>query len=86
MLQSNIIMYTTEDGITKAEVTFDQDTVWLSIDQMSELFQRDKSVIGKHVRNILKEGELVKEAVWAKFAYTASDGKTYNVDNNLAGS
>ncbi len=80
MLQSNIIMYTTEDGITKVEVTFDQDTVWLSIDQMSELFQRDKSVIGKHIRNIFKEGELVKEAVWAKFAYTASDGKTYKVD------
>ncbi len=80
MSQSNIIMYTTEDGITKIEVTFDQDTVWLSIDQMAELFQRDKSVIGKHVRNIFKEGELVKEAVWAKFAYTASDGKTYQVD------
>ena len=70
----------TEDGITKVEVTFDQDTVWLSIDQMSELFQRDKSVIGKHIRNIFKEGELVKEAVWAKFACTASDGKTYQVD------
>lgn len=75
MSQSNIIMYTTEDGITKIEVTFDQDTVWLSIDQMAELFQRDKSEIGKHIRNIFKEGELVKEAVWAKFAYTASDGK-----------
>ncbi|GFH92604.1 hypothetical protein IMSAGC002_03875 [Lachnospiraceae bacterium] len=72
--QSNIIMYTTEDGITKIEVTFDHDTVWLSIEQMAELFQRDKSVIGKHVRNIFKEEELVKEAVWAKFAYTASDG------------
>ena len=47
---------------------------------MAELFQRDKSVIGKHVRNIFKEGELEKEAVWAKFAYTASDGKTYQVD------
>lgn len=80
MSQSNIIMYTTEDGITKIEVTFDQDTVWLSIDQMAELFQRDKSVIGKHVRNIFKEGELIKETVWAKFAYTASDGKTYQVD------
>ena len=80
MQQSNIIMYTTDDGITKIEVTFDQDTVWLSIDQMAELFQRDKSVIGKHVRNIFKEGELVKEAVWAKFAYTASDAKTYQVD------
>ena len=80
MPQSNILMYTTEDGGTKIEVTFDHDTVWLSIDQMAELFQRDKSVIGKHVRNIFKEGELVKETVWAKFAYTASDGKTYQVD------
>lgn len=80
MPQSNILMYTTEDGVTKIEVTFDHDTVWLSIDQMAELFQRDKSVIGKHVRNIFKEGELVKETVWAKSAYTASDGKTYQVD------
>lgn len=47
------------------------------IDQMAELFQRNKSVIGKHVRNILKEGELEKNSVWAKFAYTASDDKTY---------
>lgn len=69
-------MYTTEDGVTKIEVTFDHDTVWLSIAQMAELFQRDKSVIGKHIRNIFKEGELVKEAVWANFAHTASDGKT----------
>ena len=77
---SNIIMYTTEDGLTKIETTFENDTVWLSIDQMAELFQRDKSVIGKHVRNIFKEGELKKESVWAKFAYTASDGKIYQVD------
>ena len=80
MPQSNILMYTAEDGVTKIEVTFDHDTVWLSIDQMAELFQRDKSVIGKHVRNIFKEGELKKESVWAKFAYTASDGKNYQVD------
>lgn len=73
-------MYTTEDGITKIEVTFDNDTVWLSIDQIADLFQRDKSVIGKHIRNIFKEGELYKESVWAKFAYTAADGKTYQVD------
>jgi hypothetical protein len=73
-------MYTTEDGLTKIEATFDNDTVWLSIDQMAELFQRDRSVIGKHVRNIFKEGELDKNSVWAKFAYTASDGKSYDVD------
>lgn len=80
MPNSQLIMYTTEDGLTKIDVTLDKETVWLSIDQMSELFQRDKSVIGKHVRNIFKEGELEKNSVWAKFAYTATDGKTYQVD------
>ena len=74
MPDSNILMYATEDGLTKIEATFENDTVWLSIDQMAELFQRDRSVIGKHVRNIFKEGELNKESVWAKFAYTAVDG------------
>ena len=69
-----------DDGLTKIDTTFDGDTVWLSIDQMAELFQRDRSVIGKHVRNIFKEGELQKESVWAKFAYTAADGKVYDVD------
>lgn len=78
--QSQMIIYTTEDGLAKIETTFDGDTVWLSIDQMAELFQRDRSVIGKHVRNVFKEGELVKESVWAKFAYTAADGKVYDVD------
>lgn len=73
-------MYTTDDGLTKIDATFDNDTVWLSIDQMAELFQRDRSVIGKHVRNVFKEGELMKDSVWAKFAYTAADGKDYNVD------
>ena len=78
--KSNMIIYTTEDGLAKIETTFDGDTVWLSIDQMAELFQRDRSVIGKHIRNIFKEGELQKESVWAKFAYTAADGKVYDVD------
>ena len=78
MPNSNILMYTTEDGLTKTEATFENDTVWLSIDQMAELFQRDRSVIGKHVRNIFKEGELNKESVWAKFAYTAVDGNRMN--------
>ena len=79
-MNSEIIIYQTEDGLTKIETTFDGDTVWLSIDQMAELFQRDRSVIGKHIRNIFKEGELEKKLVWAKFAYTASDGKDYQVD------
>ena len=80
MQESNLLMYTTEDGLTKIEATFVNDTVWLSIEQMAELFQRDRSVIGKHIRNIFKEGELKKESVWAKFAHTADDGKTYQVD------
>ena len=73
-------MYTTKDGLTKIETTFYEDTVWLSIDQIAELFQCDRSVIVKHVRNIFKEGELDKNSVLAKFAYTATDGKKYNVD------
>lgn len=80
MQESNLLMYTTEDGLTKIEATFVNDTVWISLEQMAELFQRDRSVIGKHIRNIFKEGELKKESVWAKFAHTADDGKTYQVD------
>lgn len=78
--KSNIIIYTTEDGLTKIETTFDEDTVWLSIDQMAELFQRDKSTISRHIKNIFSEGELVREPVVANFATTAADGKTYQVD------
>ena len=78
--KSNIIIYTTQDGMAKIETTFDEDTVWLSIDQMAELFQRDKSTISRHIKNIFTEGELQRDSVVAKFATTASDGKTYQVD------
>lgn len=78
--KSSIIMYTTEDGLAKIETTFDGDTVWLSIDQMAELFQRDKSTISRHIKNIFNEGELVRNAVVANYATTAADGKTYQVD------
>ncbi len=78
--KSNIIIYTTEDGLTKIETAFDEDTVWLSIDQMAELFQRDKSTISRHIKNVFSEGELVRESVVANFATTAADGKTYQVD------
>ena len=71
----------TEDGLTKIETTFDEDTVWLSLDQMAELFQRDKSTISRHIKNIFEEGELQRNSVVAKFATTASDGKTYQVDH-----
>ena len=78
--QTDIVMYTTDDGITKINATFDQDTVWLSIDQMAELFQRDKSTISRHIRNVFDEKELNEKAVVANFATTASDGKTYQVN------
>ena len=77
--QGEIILYQPDEEI-KLDVRLENETVWLSIDEMSYLFGRDISVIGKHIRNIFKEGELIKDSVWAKFAYTASDGKTYQVD------
>ena len=54
---TELIIYTTDDGVTKVEATFDGDTVWLSQDQMGELFQRDKSTISRHIRNIFTEGD-----------------------------
>jgi hypothetical protein len=62
-MNSEIVMYQTEDGLTKIETTFDNDTVWLSIDQMAELFQRDKSTISRHIKNIFNEGELIKKCL-----------------------
>ena len=70
--QGEIVLYQLDKEV-KLEVRLENETVWLSIDEMSQLFGRDISVIGKHIRNIFKEGELVKDSVWAKFAYTASD-------------
>lgn len=79
-MNSEINMYQTEDGLTKIETTFENDTVWLSIDQMAELFQRDKSTISRYIKNIFNEGELTRNSVVANFATTAADGKTYQVD------
>ena len=73
-------MYTTEDGVTKVEVTFDNDTVWLSLDHIADLFQRNKSTISRHIKNIFLEGELSRNSVVANFATTGSDGKRYHVD------
>ncbi len=78
--QSEILLYQTEDGQTKVEVRLQNDTVWLTLNQISELFQRDKSVVSRHISNIFTEGELEKDSVVANYATTASDGKTYQVD------
>lgn len=74
MNSSNIIMYTTEDGLTKIEVTFEEDTVWLSLEQMTELFQRDKSTISRHIKNIFAEGELSQGSTVAKYATVQMEG------------
>lgn len=83
MQESNILMYTTEDGVTKVEVTFDKDTVWLSIDQMAELFQRDKSTISRHIKNIFSEEELQEAATVAFFATVQLEGDR-EVKRNIA--
>ncbi|MEG0694033.1 MAG: cell filamentation protein Fic, partial [Oscillospiraceae bacterium] len=75
-----IIIYQTEDGLTKIDVNMQDETVWLSLEQMADLFQRDKSTISKHLKNIFEDGELVRNSVVANFATTATDGKTYQVD------
>ncbi len=76
---SEIILYQTEDGQTRVEVRFKGETAWLSLNQMAELFQRDKSVISRHIGNIFEEGELLRDSVVANSATTAADGKSYQV-------
>ena len=76
-MTSNFLLYQTPDGETRLEVRLQDETVWLSLTDMSDLFQRDKSVISRHIRNIFAEGELVRNSVIANFATTAADGKTY---------
>ena len=78
--KGEIIIYQTEDGLSKIDVKVENETVWLSLDQMADLFQRDKSTISRHIRNVFSDGELSKDSVVANFATTASDGKTYQVD------
>ncbi len=77
--KGQIILYQTQDGESKIEVTLANDTVWLNLDQMAELFQRNKSTISRHIKNILESGELQENSVVAKNATTASDGKIYQV-------
>ncbi len=76
----HFIIFKTEDDKVEVDVRFQDETVWLTLDQMSTLFDRDKSTISRHIKNIFDEGELDKNSVVANFATTASDGKTYQVD------
>ena len=80
MNNSHIEIYKVENGETEISVKLKDETVWLSLNQMVKLFQRDKSVISRHISNIFKEKELNRNSVVAKNATTAKDGKVYQVD------
>lgn len=73
------LIYSTDDGQVDIELLTDRETTWLTQAQMVQLFGRDQSVISRHIRTSFKEGELDEGAVYAEFAYTAPDGKTYDV-------
>ncbi|MFY8188634.1 MAG: RhuM family protein [Flavobacterium sp.] len=75
------VIYQAENGALVLHTDAQQDTIWASLDQMAQLFARDKSVISRHIKNIFKDEELVKDSVVAFFATTASDGKIYRVAN-----
>ena len=74
MEENKIIIYQTEDGQTQIDVRMENETVWLTQAQMAELFQKDRTVITRHINNVFKEGELEKEEVCAKFAHTTRHG------------
>ncbi|MFZ7223105.1 virulence RhuM family protein [Avibacterium avium] len=78
---SEMILYTAADGGIQIKVTLEDETVWLTLDQMAQLFGRDKSTVSRHIKNIFEEGELQRDSVVANFATTASDGKTYQVEH-----
>lgn len=80
MNKGEVIIYRNADGLAELSVQLDGDTVWLSLNQMAELFDRDKSTISRHIKNIFSEGELDPNSVVAKYATTASDGKQYLVE------
>lgn len=74
MDENKIVIYQTEDGQTQIDVRLEKETVWLTQAQMAELFQKDRTVITRHINNVFKEGELEKEQVCAKFAHTTQHG------------
>lgn len=78
---SNIVLYESEDSNIKLDVKLTGETIWLSLNQISQIFGRDKSVISRHLKNIFNSGELDRDSVVAFFATTALDGKTYNVEH-----
>ena len=81
--KGNLLLYQTADGQTKIEVTLANDTVWLTADQMAELFQRNKSTISRHIKNVFESGELKQNSTVAFFATVQNEG-TRKVERNIA--
>lgn len=81
--KGQIVLFQTEDGQTKLEVQLQDETVWLTIDQMAELFQRNRSTISRHIKRIYDDGELSKETTCAKFACVVNRGIRGMVDDEL---
>ena len=81
MENSEIKIYRTPEGKTSIEVKLEKDTVWLSLNQMANLFKRDKSVISRHINNIYKEGELERDSTVAKIATVQKEGKREIIRN-----
>lgn len=77
--KTKLVIFRASDKNIKLDVNIEDDTVWLSLEQMSELFERNKSTISRHIKNIFLEDELLQDSVVANFATTANDGKIYNV-------
>ena len=74
-----IVIYQSEDGQVKVDVLFENETVWLTMDQMCQLFGKAKSTISEHIKHIFEDGELQQDSVVRFFRTTASDGKEYLV-------
>ena len=79
--QSSIILYQTEDGRTRIQCRFENETIWLTQKLMAELFKKDIRTINEHVQNVISEGELAGESVIRKFRITAADGKSYETQH-----
>ncbi len=79
-MQTPFLLYQTEDGQTKIQTRLEDETVWLTQAQLCELFQKSKSTISEHIKNIFNESELMEKAVVRNFRTTASDDKNYNIN------
>ena len=81
--KGQILLYQTPDGESRIEVRLQGETVWLSLEQMAELFQRNKSTISRHIKNVFEEGELRQETTVAKFATVVNRGIRGEVEDQI---